>query len=160
MSDEQEPNGVDHYPLDYDALSKGDVIAPETIEAAVNCKRLHPQYALRLLSFKEHLERELMTRGQAITLKCEDQSIRLLTDEEASEYNAKATDAYFRRAAKAHVRNLSVDVGNLTTERRQQHERTLVVNSRMLQAMKRERRTMALESHARVTPGIGNASGE
>jgi len=149
-----ESGDVNYFPLDFDLLDKGDVIAAETVEAATGCKRDDPRYSLKMLGFKEQISKELRRRGRIVTIKAEDCSLRVLTDEEASEYNPRRLSVCLRQAAEAHVRNLAVDVANLSDDRRKEHERTIVVNGRLLQAVSRERKSIALECHERKTPGL------
>lgn len=128
------------FPVDFDSLQKGDVIAPEIIENAYGISRDLRAYAFAALNLKTRIECELENRGYPVSTKIEGSSIRILTDEEAVPYNAMAFEAGVAKMGRSHRRLNLVDVGKLSQLARSTHDRAIAVQAFQLQALRKARR--------------------
>lgn len=148
---------ITRYPLDFDALKKGDYIPPERIEEIFQIKLEDDikAFHLKLLGLKEQIEDRLWARGETATIKIEKDGVRILLDSEAADYNEESFNQALRKAGKAHHRNLHVNVGLLEDEKQlKQHERTLEVQGLVLQAISETHKKLRLHAAKRTTPGL------
>ena len=127
---------VTEWPIDPHALNKGDWIPADTIENITGVKRAeYKRYQLALLRAKSMIEQTLASVGRNWTLRIQGQTLRVLTDAEASSYNEEASDAARRRIERCAVRLCGVETSGLTPEERKQHDRRmlkLAMRQRML----------------------------
>lgn len=144
------------YPLDYDNLAKGSVVEAAECERITGVNQNSQRFAFALLKLKQRVQRDMERRGTPVTIKITANSLHVLTDAEASIYNAKQQTFGIRRQFRAHKRNLGVDATQLTAEELREHQKRLIAGSRMMQAIKATRRQLSLECRARVTPAIAS----
>lgn len=143
------------YPVDLSTIIKGRVFSPEEIEYLTGAKRGTPEYALALLNLRTHIENALITTGHPpLTLKCDHNSLRVLTDAEAAEYNAQQFDRLQRRAARRFALQMAVDISELSENERETHEKKVLVNGKILQAISNVRKQFKLKPHERKTPSL------
>jgi len=144
-------------------LKKGDVITVPTLQSILDCEystkvndrmAVSSAYALKLLGYKESLERDLAKRGLHYTLRTDHGSIVICTDEEAAAFNPRQQESSLNRFARAQERNRHVDASNLNTETQSAHTQNIVNGSRILQAITRAKDSIALESEGQKTPQI------
>jgi hypothetical protein len=142
------------FPIDYESLNKGDVIAADRLERIVELPRTDAGYSLKVQMVKERIEREMEAIGRPVVLAIDQGNLKVLTDSEAAIYVDQKFQEYRRRMFRQHVRGESaIDVSKLSPDERQQHERAAYVRSKEIQALARTRREVRLESHQRQTPG-------
>lgn len=144
---------VKYHPIDFDVLNKGDSISPAQLEEITGCQRGTTAYQLAVLQLCDRVQRELDDRDKSVTVAVKKGFLCVLTDEEASIHNARMCNRGKRAFARSHVRNMQVDVAQLSAESRKIHDRNLIVNGATLAAMKEAKR-IALQSHKRSTPGL------
>lgn len=142
------------YPLDFDTLEKGTVIPREKVEEIMGVKFTSPRYQFKLMALVDMIQRGLKKRGLLWTVVIRGDQVRILTDAEAVEHNQKQTERGRRKMTRAFVRNRAVDVSQLSEEQKQTHERQLLNQGRMLQAMRVALRAIKSEAHQRQTPGL------
>jgi hypothetical protein len=140
------------FPIDYDALNKGDTIPADRCEQILGIKQSVPRYALALLGLKERVEDELHERGKNWTLRTEKGALRVLTDAEASTYNHHESRRHRHALKRRFALGSAVDMANLTDDQRKEHERTLYTDGRYVQAMEDTRKQLRSEAHQRATP--------
>lgn len=141
------------YPLDFDAIRKGDVLTADVLEEIFGVARSRRAYSSRQVGLAKRIERELALRGRPATVRCVGPEVRVLLDGEASSRNGRLFVQYRRRMSRRHVKMVEVDVANLTPEERDRHGRALVVQAAQLCGL-RERRVEAAAAHRRSTPGL------
>jgi hypothetical protein len=139
------------HPIATNSLSKGDVIAAAYLERAIGAPRETDAYRLGLRRIIDYVTRRLRDRGEIVTIVERKHSLVILTDAEASEYNAQRFNIELRGAARAHARNLGVDRSKLPDAQLAKHDRALETNGRILHAIRRER-ALVIGEHKRVTP--------
>ena len=155
MNNESEIRAAVRRPFDIEQLAKGVTIHCEEIEAAYHVRRSdHKQYQLAVMQAKQEISkltaREL---GQTWTIKQEGDSLRILTDEEAVDYNAVQFDRGRRAMATAHRRLIGVDRSMLSDGRQNEHDRHIFAQATQLQAITDAKRRLRKQSHVRSIPG-------
>lgn len=150
------------YPLDYDALKKGDVIPAAQLERILSRKRGTERYHLQLLTLRDEIERQLAIRGAIVAVRTFGDTLKILTDEEAAEHCPRRVHLGIRHAFKNHRKSLAVELPNLSDEKRRELLRTNEINSKMLSAATEARREAIrqLSSHKRSRPGLPNKEHE
>jgi predicted small secreted protein len=138
---------TEKYPFDFDALQKGDLIDAIHIEKVLRLSRGTPAYQLKLMGLKDEVERELMQRGRPVTVKIEKQSLRILTDAEATEYNEARFNHQLRGAKRSFHRQMNVDVSQLTEDQKASHERRVLWQGGIMTAIVNEKKRLMAEPH-------------
>lgn len=122
--------------IDFAALGKGSVVRTRTLEEATGVSRHHRAFTKESLKVKDALadwfRRE---RGEVVTVVHRGDTLAVLTDPEAAEYNRRAGELAARKLRAAFRRNRAVDVAALGSDSRRDHERTLEVQSKQVQAV-------------------------
>lgn len=149
----------ERFPFDYEALSKGDTITTYEIERVLSINANHPAFRLALLGLREQLLKSLAILGKHWTVTTERNCLNILTDEEASVHNARLFASKERSMKRDHWRQLNVDQSNLSDIQRDQHERTLIVQSLKLAALKQTRKEIRIALATRSTPGLTSTDG-
>lgn len=149
------------YPIDFDALEKGQYIEPELISERL-CVPLsdQKQYQFKLLRLKAQIESErpdLVTKGEGL-------GIRVLTDEEASPYLNTRLESHLRGIARTNLRRSRIDKNNLNEAQRKTCESedriaaaTLIA---MRQAHRKQLRLEAERGYARALPACAEPEEE
>lgn len=128
------------YPLDFDALDKGQLLGLEYLEQVTGVSpRNDKEFKLRCLGIKSLIEAR---RG--FTCQVTYDGIRILTDEDAAAYNPKRFNGHIRGLKNRLDLNLEVDRSRLSIETKDRHERNLINQSRIYQAVSNEVRSIAI----------------
>jgi hypothetical protein len=154
-----EPQDAQRYPLDYEALNKGDSISPARLQDILGLRSTHPRYQLRLCALRSEVERGLEAIGRRWTVAIRKGFLVVLTDPEAAVYNTRQFENRTRQMNRAHQRNLAVDAGNLTQFEQVQHDRALVVQGVQIAALHAARRQLRAQPYERPNPGLPAAEG-
>jgi hypothetical protein len=144
------------FPIDYDSLKKGDVIPAELLEKIAEAPRSTPKYQLKVLAFQQQIMDEMRARGNPVTVIVRGGEIVVLTDAEASTYNAERLGAHLHGVMRAHERSQAVDVANLDDEQKKVHTRRVEVGGKFVQAIIDTGRKLKLPAYTRKTPGLPN----
>lgn len=136
---------VKRYPIDFDSLAKGDIVAVETIEQILEVKHGTTAYQLGCLGLCGEIEKQMSYRGPRPTLKISKGAILILHDNEATITSERRIRNDLHRAVRNYGRLTQVVIANLTDEEKTQHDRRLMSQGRLLQALARERKAMADE---------------
>ena len=151
--------GIELYPLDIEALEKGDHIPVEMCEPYTKSKdRHHRLYSLELEQLKASIEKRLAEMGRNWTLWCPRGGISVLTDKEASTENKRRFDLHGRARKRRLSKMLGVDVSNLDSDTQRSHEHSTVCMTMEVAAAGRARREARLTAHKRTTPGLPGKS--
>ena len=142
------------WPVDYANLQKGDVITARKIEHITGFKQDSNAFRFAMMQLQSTIERTMEQRGTPVTIKSEKNSLRVLKDEEASEYNHKRTLQQVVGVMRTHKRAQLVDTGNLTKEDKKTHAQRLAVSGHFAQALTRAREEIPTLTHKRKTPGL------
>ena len=146
---------VDKFPFDYETINKGDIVSTAEIEVVLSMSKDHPSFRLALLGLKEQLEKGLTSLGKIYTITTENCCLNVLTDEQAAPYNQALFEQRMRGMRRDHYRNMHVDVSLLSDQSKAEHERTLIVQSLKLAAMRKvNRKQIRIEMAKRNVPGL------
>jgi hypothetical protein len=158
--DELNETDIQYYPLDFDALQKGDVITVDRLEAITGKIRGTQDYQLAVLGLRERIVSECKDRDKFFTVAIVKGCLRILKDDEAAVYNSRTFKMGLRRSRKSLTRLAKVDVGNLDDLQKKSHERNLLVFGKMLQAARSAQKSITATPHQRTLPGLpdGNKS--
>lgn len=141
--------------LDIDSLQKGDFIPSEVIEQVRDVTVGTQAFAFELMRLRTEIEASFLKRtGKRATVKSEGNGLRVLTDSEATEYNAGMVEQGRRRIFTSHARNVDVDENQLTSGEKKEHTRRVEISSAYTQALSKESKKLGLMPHKRSTPGI------
>ncbi len=114
-----------------------------------------------MLRIRSYIEKRLAARGLVVTIKAEGDTLRILTDPEASEYNYRREANARASMGRSLVRQLGVDPRNLTQAQQREHERRVYIQSRTLQATRSSRRAaLSPSTHERTVPTITERSND
>lgn len=159
MADNNTEERPNYYPFDYNELIKGQYIPPEECERLTKMKRSDRMYSLKVQGLIEGIHRERDARGMPVVARCQNDGIRILTDEEAVDYTAKRVRDGFRLAGRSHERAVvAVDVTSLSEDLKRKHERNVDLQCRQLTAVGLEKAKFELGPHKRQTPGLSKKS--
>jgi hypothetical protein len=140
---------TDKYPLDFDAIVKGQVITQAELEQITGKRPGTDEYQFALLSLQQMIQEKT-----SCTVKiCSKVELKVLTDEEASQHNHKLFLQNVRGMRSRFELNTAVDMGELSEGQRAKHERNLVVQSLYVQAITTTAKQIAVSSHKRRLPG-------
>lgn len=123
----------------FDKLKLGQHISEAECIVMVGCSRHdNPDaYALKLLALKARIEQHLASRfRRSITVRAQQHSLQILTDEESAAYNPKRFADGLRIARRAHRRLLGVDVSKLTPQQRDEFGHSVTRQAARLAMMK------------------------
>ena len=145
--------GATRYPFDYDELDKGDIISAETLEELTGYERGTQDYNLQLMVLQNQIMDEMEVRDRPMTVRIHKGGLELLTDAQASVYNHGRGESGLRQMKGAVKRLGWTDMMKLTDEERKNHDRTVLIQSRMLQgAMKGRKESFRQLEHKRPAP--------
>lgn len=143
------------FPLDYEALKKGDTIPAARVEKIAGVLRGSEGYEFAVLKVCKQIERELAVRERLWTVVVRGEDVVILTDAQAATYTDDQQRQAMRRLKRNFHRQVAVDVLELSEEERAKHERAVEVNGKTLQAaMTARRKAMRITAHERSTPKL------
>lgn len=128
------------WPVDFEAIKKGDIITEAQCRAALSPKD-DKDFQLKLLSLKDEIERRHADLGTVLTIKVTRNSLHVLTDPEASEYNESRQQHALRHFVKSHRRLIGVEISNLSPEQAGEHDRRIAHSSNYMSAIKDARKS-------------------
>jgi hypothetical protein len=143
------------YPIDTDALHKGSVITPEEIQAIFHVQVGTSAYCVAALRLRNYITDRFAERNETVTVISDRNALRILTDPEAAEYNAKRFRGLCGTLGETHIRNCGVDTSALDDKQKRDHERVIMRQSVVLTHM-REGWKAPLLAHERQTPKLIN----
>jgi hypothetical protein len=143
------------FPFDYDLLVKGTNIPADECEHVLGISRDSAKYSLAMMNLIEVVQKELTAREMNVTVVSQKCGIRVLTDEEASTYNAQQCHIALARQIRAFGRLRQVDSSEFDDTNKMQHDRHLLVIGRTIQGALNERKIAQKEwliEHKRDLP--------
>jgi len=132
-------NQATRWPMDYDALKKGDVIAVADVERITGKKQGTKEYQFALLGLVKRMRDALFHQEKFWTIAIRKDAVCILNDVEASEYNPREYESSRNRLKRLHVQCLAVDSAELTDGQREAHYRRLQVQAFEMSAMRSAR---------------------
>lgn len=143
------------YPIEFSELRKGDTLSASRLETILECKAGTPEYALKLLGFREHFERWARDNGTPYCTATKQGALLILTDPDAAMYENNMVDKCMHRVTKHYCKMLSVDEAKLSDKERGEHERNILVKGRMVQgAIMGRQGKLSIAPYKRDVPGL------
>ena len=145
------------WPLDFDALQKGDYISMMTVQEFAGCKPGSDLYNLKRLALAAKIEDAMEARGVVVTIKHEsDGGLRILTDLEASQRNSDLARQGIAKIGRSLRRIAGVDPTEFEEVDKRKHDhRVALVASAYTAARKAWGRTPQLTAtQGRIEKGI------
>lgn len=155
MSTDSQPNeSVNYYPIDPTSLQKGQVLSIETLEQVLHMRHPNMRWGLAVLNLAAWIARRRAMLGlPMLTMHSDHDTLVICTDAQASVYNARSGKRGLRRFHKAVVRNVAVDMSQLTADDRKEHQSRLSRQAILLTAIRKAQHTPpTLKPPGRVTP--------
>lgn len=155
---------VTPYPMDFDALQKGDYITPEVIENITGEDRYTQAYSMAILRFGQTVVERLADRTPPlyVVVKQEKSGLRILDDESASSY----TFGEAERALKMMKRNYGrmtrcVDPTEFNDGTKRMHENRIMITSAMIRgAMDSRKEALLIVKKRPEIPQLNIASAD
>lgn len=129
----------DIHPWDLNEVHKGWQLTPDELEDRTGIKQTSKKFELAVMSLAKRLAKELKDDGRPCTVAIRKGCLRVLTDAEATEYNAGRDAQAVRCIMEAHNRQMAVDVSNLSAEQVEKHDRRLIASGLHVAALKEAR---------------------
>ena len=127
------------WPMDFDALQKGDVISVADVEQMTGKRRGTDEYRFALMNLKDMICGYLESKERMWTVSTEGDRINILTDTEAVKYTESWYESGRKRMRRMHSLAMGVDTAQLTTTLRDAHYRNIQVHGFEISAMKKSR---------------------
>jgi hypothetical protein len=124
---------TERWPVDYETLSKGDVIGVERLERITAMKYGTKDYELAILALSKRIEAVMEKMRRPVSTKIEKGCIQILDDPAASDYQHGRCGQALRAIRRGVRRLLQVDSSRLTAEQRERHDVRICIHSRTLQ---------------------------
>ena len=145
-------NDTNRHPnIDYMALQKGDVIGIEELEKITHKQVGTDAYDLAVMGIRKRI----LDEREDLTVVHDHDTLRILTDPEASTYNDTRFKRSIRVMCESNNRLIQVDTSQFNKELSDKHLRRIELNSRTYQAAMLGRRgKLTLPPVTRKTPGL------
>lgn len=142
------------YPLDFDALKKGDRIAAETIKRITGKEPGSDEYNFGRLRLRQQIQDEIEERrGETVTVKNNGDGLVILTDTEATEHNHRQFKTNIRALHERHFRMMGVDREQLDGETIAKHDRRIGSQAAVILALNNSPVRFAHRPIQRQLPG-------
>lgn len=111
------------FPLDFQALKRGDYLTPAQVEDATLTPRDNRHFRTAMLQLRDEIMAFFLGRGEIVTVVTEQDGLRILTHAEQAEHAPARARKAAQQMLMAHAESQAVDVRQLTDDERQRHER-------------------------------------
>lgn len=123
------------FPLDFQALKRGDYLTPAQVEDATLTPRHSSQYRVAMLQLRDEIRAYFLGRGEVVTVITEQDGLRILTHAEQAEHAPARARKAVQQLLISHAEGKAVDVQQLTDDERLRHERSVMRSSWQLQQL-------------------------
>lgn len=132
-----------------DTVEAGYIFDREACELLIGYSRDLKRYdwQLELMKICDRIQKELWKAGKQLTVVTTKSEIHVLTHEQASEYNSTRFDNAIKKMRRCYKRLVAVNTANFTDTLLQSHEKSIVKQSRILQAIKSNRAEIKVVPH-------------
>jgi len=143
-----------YYPIDTDELKKGDYIAPERISEIYGVSVDDSNFWVNALRLRSFIEKKTRDDGTPLLTKGEGKGIRVLSDEEAADYENKCAIDAKRAFGRRIGRMAQIDSSRLSSEKAKKLEHDLYCRTVEYQAIKGAEKKLTAGVTERQTPGL------
>lgn len=129
---------AERWPLDFDALRRGDRLSPEQVERAVAVPRDSRAYALKAMRLAKTISRHFAeVDGDNVAVVFVKDALHILTHAEQAEYARRRLRSEVSATVRVIGLGHSVDAAQLTVEQREKHDRWCIRSSWLEQQMRK-----------------------
>lgn len=114
---------AERFPLDFDALNRGDYLSAEAVEKATLARRSDDGFWHKVLRLKEMIRDHFESRGEIVTVRSEGDGLRILVHTEQAEYAQDRERRAIKQVLISRKEAQGVDVLQLGDEQRERFER-------------------------------------
>jgi hypothetical protein len=130
---------VERYPLDFEALNRGDTIPAERIERIYGISRNHRDYWSKQLRLRDQIEDHFLSvRGDDVSVKIESGDLVILGHRDQAHYTQQRARAAIRQYGKSFRKASAVDQSHLSDEERERHDRFVHVTGFRIQQLRKQ----------------------
>lgn len=148
----KEKKMAETWPMDLSKVHYGMDIPNSVVSEALGVPADDENFHFAQLTFMRDLDEALQEMGMVATICIRDGHIRILTHEEAADYNRRRYLVHLGGLARTFEKNKHVDDKALSPRTVQFHRQTLYYQGRLLQAIVQERTRLEVESVERKGP--------
>lgn len=135
------------YPIDFDSISKGDVITVKQLEEIYGAEYGTKEYNLACMKLIEAIHLHTARKGCPMRARVDKGAIRILTDSEGVQYAEDRHEASIRSMIRNHaMASATIDAANLTVQERQQEVENQVKRGRALIAINKTEKRLKRRS--------------
>jgi len=120
------------YPVDYEALNKGDVLSQEQLEKITDERAGTPHFQLKVLALRAKIETAKEDMGEPVVLASHGNTLCVLTDREASERLNRHRKRAVRWLHRTVKRFVGVDVSDFSEDEVYAHNRRVEIAAKTL----------------------------
>lgn len=136
--------------IDVDRLRKGDVIRHSEIREILGVDETSREFDKLRFRWTERIKEDLKKKG--ITCRLIGDDFHVLTDREATAFNARKFHAHRRGLRRRHELMMGVEARNLAREEKAAHDRQLLVMGSVVASMNKTMRTLPRTSSRPFAP--------
>jgi len=142
------------FSIDVSGLTAGDVIEQPQCEQVIGFARNENKYEYQfaLMQLVDYVMKLLWKDGRKLTVVSDGGSVKVLTHQEASEYNAARFEGANAKMRRCHQRLLAVDCGSFDVDALHYHNQSIIKTSSILSAIKSTRATIRVEPYKSNEP--------
>lgn len=142
------------FEIDVSGLKLGDTVSQSVCESLVGIERASDQYrySFLLMQLADYINRLLLKDSKCWTVVTSEGEIQVLTNEQASQYNARHFKAAMAKMRRCNRRMAAVDLADLDAETRKIHCELLSKQVRILMGMKQRAGNVELTAVEKRTP--------
>ena len=123
------------FDIDLETIEPGSVLEMEACEKLFGYLRKNDpiKYQFDLMRLANYIYCESANRGRIFTIICDKSDVRVLTHEQASDYNQQHYKNAIKKMRKCHRRLVAVNTAELDAARIANHDKSIIRQSRILQ---------------------------
>lgn len=142
------------FEVDIENAKPGSRIDRENCEKILNIKRSEDAYGYQfgLLQLCDFIQKQLWREGKRYTVTACEGEIQVLTDEQATDYNANHFELAIKKLRRCHRRLQAVDTSNLSDEGRSNHQAATIRQSRIVSMLRSVPKKIDLQASEPTKP--------
>ena len=126
------------FDIDLETIEPGSVLEMHACEKLFGYSREDnpTKYQFDLMRLADYIHRELIKHDRVLTVICDGSDVRVLTHQQASDYNQQHFQNAIKKMRKCHRRLIAVNTAELDAARVIHHDKSIVRQSRILQMIR------------------------
>lgn len=128
--------------IDVSILEKGDYLSPEELEKEFGLSRDLADYQLKMVTLIDRIQKTSQTTEKNLFCRCVSGGIQVMTDSQALSYKSNHHELSIKKLYRVSRDTQKIDPGNLSKEEIHRHDTEINKQSRIVQSLRRERRSL------------------